>query len=267
MAAGPRATVPASAKSGRADRASRGLLGHRVRGVPAGPVLVWLPGAFVVLAYAASARRCALARSAVDADAVSDAGAPRGDLLDQPHIAVGISERAERPVAGVLGVRAGLPCLDRERRAVPDVAGVDAMAGEFVMGRHDVGDDQPPLGRAWRRRRESQAERDRGGGARGRELDDAKAGQRGVVGVEPPAQALVELLGSVDIGYGDDIDLEVHVDHVCLLERFLKLAGDFVGCGPRQHASRLWPDPLPHRSLGEIWLDVQKSPPAGPAWQ
>ena len=49
--------------------------------------------------------------------------------------------------------------------------------------------------------------------------------------VEPPAQALVELLGSVDLGHGDDVDLEVHVDHVCLLERFLQLAGDFAGRG------------------------------------
>src|SRR5215472_15882290 len=38
------------------------------------------------------------ARSAVDADAVSDsAGESRGDLLDQPRIAVGIIEGAERP--------------------------------------------------------------------------------------------------------------------------------------------------------------------------
>src|SRR5262249_42943006 len=135
------------------------------------------------------------ARSAVNADAVSDAGASRGDLLDEPGIAVGIIERAERPVAGVLWVRAGLPCLDRERRAVPDVAGVDAAAGEFVVGRYDVGDGEPPLGRARRGRGESLAERDRGGGARGGELDDAKARQRGIVGVEPPAQALVKLLG------------------------------------------------------------------------
>ena len=89
----------------------------------------------------------------------------------------------------------------------------------------------PPLGRARRGRSESLAERDRGGGARGRELADAKAGQRGVVAVEPPAQALIELLGPVDVGHGDDVNLEVHVDHVCLLERFLQLAGDFVGGG------------------------------------
>ena len=55
--------------------------------------------------------------------------------------------------------------------------------------------------------------------------------QRGDVLVEPPAQALVELLGSVDVGHGDDVDLEVHVDHVCLLERFLQLAGDLADGG------------------------------------
>ena len=116
------------------------------------------------------------ARSAVDADAVSDsAREPRGDLLYEPGIAVGIIEGAERPVASALGVGARLPCLDRERRAVPDIAGVDATAGEFVVGRYDVGDGQPALGRARRGRGESGAERDRGPGARGRELDDAKA--------------------------------------------------------------------------------------------
>jgi hypothetical protein len=49
---------------------------------------------------------------------------------------------------------------------------------------------------------------DPGGG----ELNDAKAVHRGDVVVEPPAQVLVELLGSVDVGHGDDLDLEVHVD-------------------------------------------------------
>jgi hypothetical protein len=72
------------------------------------------------------------------------------------------------------------------------------------MGRFDVGDDQPSLGRAGRGRREPCAERDRSTGARGGELDDAKAVKRGEVVVEPPAQALVELLGSVEVGHGDD---------------------------------------------------------------
>src|SRR5262249_62242915 len=81
-------------------------------------------------------------------------GAPRRALLDQPRVAVGIVEEAERPVAGVLGVGAGLPCLDRERRAMPYVTDVDTTVDELVIGRLDVGDDQPPLVRARRRRRE-----------------------------------------------------------------------------------------------------------------
>ncbi len=75
------------------------------------------------------------------------------------------------------------------------------------MGRDDVGDDQPGHGRAGHGRGEPLAERDRGTGARRGELDDAKAGQwRGVV-VETPAQALVELLGPVDVGHREDLDL------------------------------------------------------------
>ncbi len=62
--------------------------------------------------WAASVRRSALARCAVDANAVSDAaGVPRCDLLDQPRITVGIIEGEERPVARALGVGAGKPCL------------------------------------------------------------------------------------------------------------------------------------------------------------
>jgi hypothetical protein len=37
------------------------------------------------------------------------------------------------------------------------------------------------------------------------------------VGVEPPAQAVVEALGAVDIGNGDDDDFELHVGHRVLL--------------------------------------------------
>ena len=87
----------------------------------------------------------------------------------------GIVEGEERPVAGALGVGAGLACLGWERRAVPYITDADAAADEFVMGRFDVGDDKFPLGRARRGRRESRTERDRGPRPRRRELDDAKA--------------------------------------------------------------------------------------------
>src|SRR5262249_51865314 len=105
-----------------------------------------------------------------------------------------------------------LPCLDRERRNVPDVTHVDATADELVTGGVDVGDDQPPLGRAGRARRESLAERDRGTRAWGCELDNAKAFHRGDVVVEPPAQVLIEVLGPVNVGHRDDLNLELHVE-------------------------------------------------------
>src|SRR5215472_18449126 len=143
---------------------------------------------------------------------VDTAGEPRRDLLHQPRIAVGIGEVEERPVTGALRVGTGLARLRGERRAVPDLADLDATAGEFVMGRYDVRDDQPCLGRARRGGGESDAERDRGRGARRGELDDAKPVEWGDVVVEPPAQAHVELLGPVDVRHGDDLDLELHVD-------------------------------------------------------
>jgi CO/xanthine dehydrogenase FAD-binding subunit len=55
-----------------------------------------------------------------------------GDLLDEPGVAVGVAERAERPVAGTRGVWPGEPCLRRERCAVPDVAYVDAQVDPML---------------------------------------------------------------------------------------------------------------------------------------
>src|SRR5258707_10291939 len=86
-------------------------------------------------------------------------GAPRCDLLDQPHIAVGISEGEERPVAIALGVGAGKPSLQGKRCAVPHLTRVDATAAEFAMIRPELGDKQLPRARAPRRRSELQAER------------------------------------------------------------------------------------------------------------
>jgi hypothetical protein len=62
-----------------------------------------------------------------------------------------------------------------KRWSVPYLTRIYAAAGEFVMGLHNVGDDQRCLGRARRGRRDSLAERDRALGARGRELDNAQS--------------------------------------------------------------------------------------------
>ena len=90
---------------------------------------------------------------------------------------------------------------------MPHVARVNATADEIFMGRDDVGDDECPHGRPRGGRRQSLAERDGTPGARRRELDDANILRRGDVVIEPPAQASVELLGSLDVGHGDDVDL------------------------------------------------------------
>ena len=121
------------------------------------------------------------------------------------------------------------------------------------------------LGRARRGRGESLAERDRGPGARGRELDDAKAVSRGDVVVEPSAQAFVELLGSLDVGHGDDVDLEMYVDlaDARVTARVVDFGGAHVdlrrfGVGVRvvlwsARRARGVPGRCPgHRSLGRV---------------
>src|SRR5450631_2421059 len=101
-------------------------------------------------------------RPVVDANAVSDAaGEPGGNFLDQPRVAIGITEGEERPVARALGVRAGKTCLRRERCAMPHLTRIDATALKFLMSRFDVRDNQSRHGRAGRSRRYSLAERDR----------------------------------------------------------------------------------------------------------
>ena len=137
---------------------------------------------------------------------------PSGDLLHEPQIAVGIVERAERHVAGALGVGPRLPRLDGERGAVPHVSHINATTDECVVGRLDVGDNEAGFGRARRGRCESHTEGDRGPRSRRSELDDAEAVEGSDVIVEPPTQSLVERLGPVDIRHGDDLDFEIHAD-------------------------------------------------------
>src|ERR1700678_888913 len=141
---------------------------------------------------------------------VSATGTPRCDLLDQPRVAVGIGEGEERSVARALGVRPWKACFHRERRAVPHLTHPDATVGEFLMCRFDVGDNQRAHGGSRRGRSYSVAEGHGATRAGRRELHDANVLYRGDILVEPPTQALVELLGSFDVGHGDNVDFEVH---------------------------------------------------------
>src|SRR3954447_15815214 len=88
-----------------------GALGDHVGGVPGRPVLVGLAGASFVLAVGS---RGPLQRGLEVVDRrvrrlrrVHPAGQPRGDLLQQPGVAVGVAERREGAVAGSLVRRAG----------------------------------------------------------------------------------------------------------------------------------------------------------------
>src|ERR1700722_17271781 len=89
------------------------------------------------------------------------------------------------------------------------------------MGSVDVGNDQCSFGRARRGRCYSPAERDRAPRARGCELNDANALCRSDIRVEPPTQAFVELLGSLNVGYRNDMNLELHFDSRSAGARFL----------------------------------------------
>ena len=112
------------------------------------PVFFWC------LTWAASARRRRVLEIISGREgrfgSVDPTREPRGHLLDDPQIAVGIAEGAEGAVAGALRVDTGLARLNWERRTVPDVTDVNAEVDEPSMGLHDVRDNEGSLGPAWR---------------------------------------------------------------------------------------------------------------------
>lgn len=75
----------------------------------------------------------------------------------------------------------------------------DAAASDLGMCRLDVRDYKGSHGRTSGRSRYSAAEGDRASRARRSKLDDANILCRGDILIEPPAQLLIELLGSLDI--------------------------------------------------------------------
>ena len=184
------------------------------------------PVRFSCSPWAASARRSALARSLRRREGrrrgVDATGQPGRDLLEQPAVAVRITERGERAVAAMLGIRTADPDPPKQiglvragvhAVAVEHFADLDAAIEQLFAGGLDVGDDQvQALGGAGRRRGDVLAEDDRAPGAGRRELDHAEVFTVVVVGVEPPPELRVELLRAVDIRDGDDDDLELHVD-------------------------------------------------------
>ena len=150
---------------------------------------------------------------------VDPAGQPRRDLLQQPAVAVRVAERGEGAVAGVIGrgpadatARAVGLELSARRPGVEHLADLDTAGDELVARSLDVGDDQvEALGRAGRGRRDVRAELNRAPRAGRRELDDPEAVIEGEVGVEPPAQRLIEALGAIDVGDGQHHNFKFHV--------------------------------------------------------
>src|SRR5215471_20012970 len=92
--------------------------------------------------------------------AESSPGQPRFDLLEQPAVAIGIAERGERSITGMIGRRAvhattpavALELGSRSAR-MKDVADLRTAPRQLVTGCLDVGDDQVQALRRARRRR------------------------------------------------------------------------------------------------------------------
>src|SRR5215475_13506546 len=144
-----------------------------------------------------SAVSCSRAASAATSMSVLPLppGDPGRDLLEQPAVAIWVAERR------VCEVGAACYRLEAGGSALVHLADVDAPADEIGPGGVDVGDreDQPVSG-PWRSRGEALAEVDRALRARRRELHPPDVVANAEVGVQPPAEALVEALRPVDIG-------------------------------------------------------------------
>ena len=119
---------------------------------------------------------------------------------------------------------------------VEDLAYVDAAGDQLGAGGVDVvyGEGQA-VRRAGLRRRDSLAEDNRGWRVVRRQLHDAKVVARCEVGVEPPAEILVERLRAVDVGNAEHHDFELHVDRFfCAFCSFHKSSYEFPAIVERE---------------------------------
>src|SRR6516162_5161673 len=107
---------------------------------------------------------------------------------------------------------------------VEHLADLDAATEQLVAGGLDVGDDHvQALGGAGCCRGNIRAEDDGATGARRRELDTAPVLTLGEIGVEPPAEILVERLRALDVGDGQDYHFEFHVHNYTSFTFFVQL--------------------------------------------
>ena len=196
---------------------------HHVLGVPVGPVRVGRAGALLVLAV--GGRRAPHRVRQVAGRVLHGRSLPQPtrkasrDLLDEPGVAVRVTERHERAVALALQRRAGRPSLGAG--VVEDPAGVvehrahvGAVADELIPGGADVGDDQlQALGRPRCSRGDPSADDDRARRAGRGQLHHPEVRAGGEVGLQPSAQAPVEVLGLVHVRDRHHHDLQFHVHY------------------------------------------------------
>jgi hypothetical protein len=129
------------------------------------------------------------------------------DLLQHPAVAVGIAERRPGTIATSLGVgprdaTGGACVVEDSAGIVEDLAHVDTVFDEFGAGRLDVGHHQhSSLMGASRFGGDAATENDRARRARRRQLDDAKIVSADNVGIKPPIQSLVEVLGPINTSF------------------------------------------------------------------
>jgi hypothetical protein len=96
---------------------------------------------------------------------------------------------------------------------VKHLAHIGAAGDQRSTCRHDVGHDEiESLRRTGCGRGDALTEVDRGRRTRRRKLHDPELVSFGEVGIEPPAEASVELLGAVDVRDRNDDHLELQVD-------------------------------------------------------
>src|SRR5215472_1533327 len=114
--------------------------------------------------------------------AESTAGEARCDLLEQPGVAIRVTERSKGKVAAVTGVRPTHPAvafgteLGARFRSMEHLTNLDTAGNEIFPGSLDIRNDQvETLGGTRRGRRYLHAELNRAPRPRSRELDDPES--------------------------------------------------------------------------------------------
>src|SRR5262249_50537037 len=144
---------------------------------------------------------------------------PCRDLLQQPAVPIRIAKRRKRAVRLVFrrrsadAVRAVGSELRARRPWVEHLADLDPTSVQFPACSLDIGDDQvQALRRARRGRGDLRPELNRTARSGRRELHDPEAVVEGEVRVEPPPEARVKLLRTLDLRNRDDDPPELQAD-------------------------------------------------------